>query len=147
MARDNKKVIEQLNRILECELAGVVRYTHYSMMIFGFSRIPIVHDRDELWLRKYGDEEDGRLPAVPLSAEPPLEPVHMPRPSFWPILLAGSLLVMVGGLLLGIGVVVIGGMLTLYCIVRFALEYHRRPSGYEIMPALGPGTDVRGEEA
>ena len=36
------KVIEQLNRILECELAGVVRYTHYSMMIFGYSRIPIV---------------------------------------------------------------------------------------------------------
>ena len=42
MALDTPKVIEQLNRILECELAGVVRYTHYSMMIFGFSRIPIV---------------------------------------------------------------------------------------------------------
>jgi bacterioferritin len=39
---DKDKVIDQLNRILECELAGVVRYTHYSMMIFGFSRIPIV---------------------------------------------------------------------------------------------------------
>ncbi len=25
---NTKKVIEQLNRILECELAGVVRYTH-----------------------------------------------------------------------------------------------------------------------
>jgi bacterioferritin len=35
-------VIDQLNRILECELAGVVRYTHYSMMIFGYNRIPIV---------------------------------------------------------------------------------------------------------
>jgi bacterioferritin len=42
MAIDKKQVIDQLNRILECELAGVVRYTHYSMMIFGFSRIPIV---------------------------------------------------------------------------------------------------------
>jgi bacterioferritin len=42
MAINTKKVIEQLNRILECELAGVVRYTHYSMMIFGYSRIPIV---------------------------------------------------------------------------------------------------------
>jgi len=39
---NKKKVIAQLNRILECELAGVVRYTHYSMMIFGYSRIPIV---------------------------------------------------------------------------------------------------------
>jgi bacterioferritin len=42
MSINTKKVIEQLNRILECELAGVVRYTHYSMMIFGYSRIPIV---------------------------------------------------------------------------------------------------------
>ena len=42
MSLNKKKVIAQLNRILECELAGVVRYTHYSMMIFGYSRIPIV---------------------------------------------------------------------------------------------------------
>jgi bacterioferritin len=42
MSIEQEKVINQLNRILECELAGVVRYTHYSMMIFGFSRIPIV---------------------------------------------------------------------------------------------------------
>jgi len=42
MALNTKKVIDQLNKILECELAGVVRYTHYSMMIFGYSRIPIV---------------------------------------------------------------------------------------------------------
>jgi bacterioferritin len=40
--KNNKKVINQLNKILECELAGVVRYTHYSMMIFGYNRIPIV---------------------------------------------------------------------------------------------------------
>ena len=42
MSIDHEKVVSQLNRILECELAGVVRYTHYSMMIFGYSRIPIV---------------------------------------------------------------------------------------------------------
>jgi len=42
MSIDREAVIAQLNRILECELAGVVRYTHYSMMIFGYSRIPIV---------------------------------------------------------------------------------------------------------
>ena len=43
MSLKNKKpVINQLNKILEAELAGVVRYTHYSMMIFGYNRIPIV---------------------------------------------------------------------------------------------------------
>ncbi len=39
---DTKKVIKLLNRIMELELAGVVRYTHYSLMVFGYNRIPIV---------------------------------------------------------------------------------------------------------
>ena len=42
MAIDKDQVIAQLNKILEYELAGVVRYTHYAMMIFGYNRIPIV---------------------------------------------------------------------------------------------------------
>jgi len=43
---DKKAVVSLLNEILETELAGVVRYTHYSLMIFGHNRIPIVS-----WLR------------------------------------------------------------------------------------------------
>jgi len=43
---DKQKVIDILNGILELELAGVVRYTHYSFMIFGHARIPIVS-----WMR------------------------------------------------------------------------------------------------
>ncbi len=43
---DKAKAVELLNHIMEAELAGVVRYTHYSLMIFGHNRIPIVS-----WLR------------------------------------------------------------------------------------------------
>ena len=39
---DLKKTHELLSRIMEFELAGVVRYTHYSLMITGPNRIPIV---------------------------------------------------------------------------------------------------------
>jgi len=39
---DKKGAIEILNRIMELELAGVVRYTHYALMVFGYNRIPIV---------------------------------------------------------------------------------------------------------
>jgi bacterioferritin len=39
---ENQKNIEILNEIMELELAGVVRYTHYSLMVFGYNRIPIV---------------------------------------------------------------------------------------------------------
>jgi len=45
------RAVELLNRILEQELAGVVRYTHYSFLVFGFGRIPIVS-----WLRSQADE-------------------------------------------------------------------------------------------
>jgi bacterioferritin len=51
---DNKKVIAALNAILENELAGVVRYTHYSLMVYGHNRIPIVK-----WLRDQGSESLG----------------------------------------------------------------------------------------
>lgn len=39
---DQKKTTELLNAIMECELSGVVRYTHYSLMVTGPNRIPIV---------------------------------------------------------------------------------------------------------
>jgi bacterioferritin len=48
---ETTKVVETLNHILELELAGLVRYLHYSFMIFGHNRIPIVS-----WLRSQADE-------------------------------------------------------------------------------------------
>lgn len=48
---DKNRVLHLLNRILEAELAGVVRYTHYSFLVFGHNRIPIVS-----WLREQAAE-------------------------------------------------------------------------------------------
>ena len=48
---DKKQAVDLLNRILEAELAGVVRYTHYSFLVFGHNRIPIV-----AWLREQATE-------------------------------------------------------------------------------------------
>lgn len=48
---DTNEVISVLNTILETELAGVVRYTHYSFMVFGYNRIPIVS-----WMRGQANE-------------------------------------------------------------------------------------------
>jgi bacterioferritin len=51
---DATATIETLNEILELELAGVVRYMHYSFMIFGHHRIPIT-----AWLRGQSTESMG----------------------------------------------------------------------------------------
>jgi bacterioferritin len=48
---DNKKIVACLNELLENELAGVVRYTHYAFMVFGHNRIPIC-----AWLRDQAKE-------------------------------------------------------------------------------------------
>jgi len=50
-ALDKEQVVAVLKRLLESELAGVVRYTHYSFLVFGYGRIPIVS-----WLRQQADE-------------------------------------------------------------------------------------------
>jgi bacterioferritin len=49
--RKEDRLVDVLNAILEIELAGVVRYMHYSLMIFGYSRIPIVK-----WMRDQAEE-------------------------------------------------------------------------------------------
>jgi bacterioferritin len=49
--KEKKNVVAVLNKIMEAELAGVVRYTHYSLMIYGYNRIPIVS-----WLRGQANE-------------------------------------------------------------------------------------------
>ena len=48
---DNEKIIGVLNIMLEQEYAGVVRYSHYSLMVFGYNRIPIVG-----WFREQAKE-------------------------------------------------------------------------------------------
>ncbi|MBA4142200.1 MAG: bacterioferritin [Nitrosospira sp.] len=48
---DKDKSIALLNKIMELELAGVVRYTHYSLMVYGYNRIPVVE-----WLKKQAEE-------------------------------------------------------------------------------------------
>ena len=43
--------IDSLNEIMELELAGVVKYTHYALMVNGYNRIPIVS-----WLKANAQE-------------------------------------------------------------------------------------------
>ena len=51
MTMDKQAVLGTLNTIMEFELAGVVRYTHYALMVFGYNRIPIVK-----WLHEQATE-------------------------------------------------------------------------------------------
>jgi cytochrome c oxidase subunit 1 len=94
--------------------------------VYNFAVIPTVHGRDELWLEKHGDGHGGPpAPRPPVPTKEDLAAIHMPPPSFWPIVLAGAMLVTLSGFLVSHVQVVVGGLLTLYCMIRFMLEYHR----------------------
>ena len=45
------QAVDTLNKILEMELAGAIHYTHYSFMVYGYNRIPIVS-----WLEQQATE-------------------------------------------------------------------------------------------
>ena len=56
---DKKKVLDSLNKILEHELAGVVKYTHYAFMVQGPYRLSVVE-----WLRQQAQESLAHAEAV-----------------------------------------------------------------------------------
>jgi bacterioferritin len=56
---DQKEVLKSLNKILEHELAGVVKYTHYAFMVQGPYRLSVVQ-----WLREQALESLAHAEAV-----------------------------------------------------------------------------------
>jgi|TARA_Y100000996_G_scaffold97382_1_gene69869 bacterioferritin len=56
---NQKEVLESLNKILEHELAGVVKYTHYAFMVQGPYRLSVVQ-----WLREQAQESLAHAEAV-----------------------------------------------------------------------------------
>ena len=56
---NNNEVLESLNKILEHELAGVVKYTHYAFMVQGPYRLSVVQ-----WLREQALESLTHAEAV-----------------------------------------------------------------------------------
>jgi len=59
MSKTNKKVIECLSDIFQAEMAGIIRYLHYSFMIMGHNRIPI-----QKWFRDQATESTDHTIAV-----------------------------------------------------------------------------------
>ena len=51
MELSKQEAVDVLNRIVELELSGAVRYTQYSLMVFGHARIPIMS-----WMREQAAE-------------------------------------------------------------------------------------------
>jgi cytochrome c oxidase subunit I len=89
----------------------------------NFDHVPTVHSVDEFWHRKYAEDDSHRMHRVATAEEvlaaPPVDAskIHMPSPSWWPLVLAFGIFVLGYGLLykalpvaLVAGVILIGGI-------------------------------------
>jgi cytochrome c oxidase subunit I len=103
--------------------------------VHNFDTIPPVYGRDTFWREKYGDSR-GRKPApLPAVADP--HGIHMPSPSFWPILAAAGIALTAAGALIHLGVVLAGAALLVVSAWAFGLEHHRNPAHADQTGVLG----------
>jgi cytochrome c oxidase subunit 1 len=85
---------------------------------FNFAEVPVVHSRDPLWELKR--ERGGMLPEP---ARVSGKGIHMPNPSFWPVVAALGLLVTLTGFMVGFPYVnLIGAVILLIGVFRWAFE-------------------------
>ena len=87
---------------------------------YNFEQIPTVHSRDAFWTQK----REG-VPVVPVaggSGENGGHAIHLPQPSFWPLIASIGLLVGGYGLIYSIAVAAIGGAITLVSVYAWSFE-------------------------
>jgi cytochrome c oxidase subunit 1 len=88
--------------------------------VHDFDTIPPVTGRDTFWREKYGR---GRAPGG--APAPAHDHIHLPPPSYWPVLMAAGLGILAVGALTHLAVVIAGALVTVGCMFKFALEHHR----------------------
>jgi cytochrome c oxidase subunit I len=106
----------------------------------NFEEIPVVHSLDDLWHRKYAETEGGRV--VPVAAggsgeiapdgaehavmdgggQPVGHAIHMPSPSYFPLIAAAGLPIAGYGLIFGVPAVAVGLVIALAGFFGWALE-------------------------
>jgi cytochrome c oxidase subunit 1 len=96
----------------------------------NFDSIPTVHALDEFFHRKYEENHDtGEVTRVATAEEILAEMeanadkhIHLPSPSYWPILLALGLPIMAYGVIYNLLLTAIGGLIVLLSMFGWALE-------------------------
>jgi len=94
---------------------------------YNFAKIPNVGARDDFWGQKYSEDSEGRAVRIVQGgskgkAEEEGHNIHMPTPSYYPVLLAAGICMIASGFLSHLAVTFIGGILSVISIYAWALE-------------------------
>jgi len=127
---------------------------------YNFGEDPVVHSVDDYWHRKYTEDEEGRpvlrddAPGQPVADAPEVAAsVHLPSPSYFPLIAALALPVIAYGMIFNAWIVVIaGGVLLIGAIYAWGLEPSAEPDDHHDDHGLEPhglepdgGDDAGGE--
>ncbi|MBT5140094.1 MAG: cytochrome c oxidase subunit I [Acidimicrobiaceae bacterium] len=92
----------------------------------NFDVVPTIESQDEWWHRKYGYDEDHNVIRVATIEEAAQKGdavgVHLPSPSFWPLVLAVGMPLIGYGVIFNLWLCVLGGLLTGGAIYAWVLE-------------------------
>jgi cytochrome c oxidase subunit 1 len=113
---------------------------------YNFAEIPMIHSRDDFWHQKYVEDEEGRLVRVPedqIPRQPEPDHVHLPSPSYFPLVTALGLPIIMYGLMYNWIVAVLGLLVSLTGVYCWVLEpstepEHPGPTHGELEPAEVP---------
>ncbi len=92
----------------------------------NFDVTPTVTRLDDFWHRKYAEDESGRLIRVAETADVSMKGdgtgVHLPSPSYWPIVLASGLPFIGWGLIFNLWFCLLGGLIVITGIYGWVME-------------------------
>jgi cytochrome c oxidase subunit 1 len=107
---------------------------------YNFAEVPIVHSVDDFWHRKYTEDENGRLVALPKpeteatagglsETEESGHGIHLPSPSFYPLIVSVGLPIIAYSMIYKVypGAVV-GGLVMLAGLYGWTLEPSAEPA-------------------
>jgi len=98
----------------------------------NFDEIPTIHSLDEFWHRKYGEDEHGRLVRIAETADVmqkgDAKNVHLPSPSYWPLVLSAGLPFIGWGLIYSLWLTLIGAIMVVSAIYGWVMEPSTDPA-------------------
>ena len=101
----------------------------------NFDVVPEIHAQDDFWHRKYGEDERGRAVRIAttesVSQKGDAKGVHLPSPSFYPLILAAGLPIIGYGVIFNRLIAIPGVLLFLFGIYGWAFEPATEPGDHE----------------
>ena len=95
--------------------------------VYNFAEVPVVKGQDDYWITKR--EAAARGETVPAEPHVDVSTIHLPSPSYWPLITSFGVVWLAGGLLIDVGwdyirfpVSFIGGLITIIGVIGWSNE-------------------------